>query len=175
MGGGKSTIRDPVLRFFDNAGRWVAKTATTYVGKMIPVIGTPLADKLNSLYARGGKIAKRFEAGGVVPPGFREKVINTPAQLIAQIKKYPEVAKQSGLTVDMVKDAVKELKNVTADAAGKVEEKKAEAELAKPEPAASAPAAVPATAAPAPGAPAAPAPAMRNGGLSMRIRGRGGF
>lgn len=175
MGGGKSTIRDPVLRFFDNAGRWVAKTATTYVGKMIPVIGEPLANKLNSLYARGGKIAKRFEAGGIVPDGFREKVINTPAQLIAQIKKYPEVAKQSGLTVEMVKDAVKELKNVTADASAKMEdkkaEKKAEAELAAP----AAPAAPAALPAPAPGAPAAPAPAMKNGGLAMRARGRGGF
>lgn len=158
MGGGNSTIRDPVLRFFDNAGRWVAKTATTYVGKMIPVIGEPLANKLNSLYARGGKVIKRFEAGGVVPEGFREKVINTPAQLIAQIKKYPEVAKQSGLTVEMVKDAVKEMKNVTSEASAPAP---AEKKMDAP--------------APAPGAPAPPAPAMKNGGMTMRCRGRGGF
>jgi hypothetical protein len=171
MGGGKSTIRDPVLRFFDNAGRWIAKTATTYVGKMVPVIGEPLANKLNSLYAKGGKVTKRFEAGGVVPDGFREKVINTPAQLIQQIKKYPEVAKQSGLTVEMVKDAVKELKGVATDASAKVADAVAPAKKEAPameKKEAPAPA-------PAPLAPAPPAPGMKNGGLAMRCRGRGGF
>jgi hypothetical protein len=37
------------------------------------------------------------------------KVIDTPAQLMALIKKYPEEAKANGLSVEMVKEEVKKM------------------------------------------------------------------
>lgn len=100
-----------VSSFIGNVAKTVAKGATTALGGMIPVVGPALAQGVNSLYAKGGIVTKRFEAGGVVPPGFKAKTINTPAQLIAVIKQFPEEAMKANLSVQDVKDAVAELRN----------------------------------------------------------------
>ena len=99
-----------VSSFVGNVAKTVAKGATTALGNMIPVVGPALAQGVNSLYKKGGKVLPRFEAGGVVPDGFKAKVINTPAQLIAVIKQFPAEAAKANLSVQDVKDAVAELK-----------------------------------------------------------------
>lgn len=99
-----------VSNFVGNVAKTVAKGATTALGNMIPVVGPALAQGVNSLYKKGGKVLPRFEAGGTVPEGFKAKVINTPAQLIAVIKQFPAEAAKANLSVQDVKDAVAELK-----------------------------------------------------------------
>ena len=99
-----------VSSFIGNVAKTVAKGATTALGGMIPVVGPALAQGVNSLYKKGGIVTKRFEAGGVVPDGFKAKVINTPAKLIAVIKQFPSEAAKANLSVQDVKDAVAELK-----------------------------------------------------------------
>ena len=99
-----------VSSFIGNVAKTVAKGATTALGGMIPVVGPALASGVNSLYAKGGKVLPRFEAGGEVPAGFKAKVINTPAQLISVIKQFPAEAAKANLSVQDVKDAVSELK-----------------------------------------------------------------
>jgi len=84
----------------------VAKGAVTAVGGMIPVVGGPLATYINSKYAKGS-----YDIGAVdVPPGAKVKVVDTPAKLVQMIQKFPEQAKKAGLTVEMVKQEVKEAK-----------------------------------------------------------------
>lgn len=99
-----------VSSFIGNVGKTIAKGATSALGGMIPVVGKPIADAVNSLYAKGGKVMPRFEAGGEVPAGFKAKPINTPAQLISIIKQFPEEAMKANLSVQDVKDAVAELR-----------------------------------------------------------------
>lgn len=99
-----------VSSFIGNVAKTVAKGATTALGGMIPVVGPALASGVNSLYAKGGMVMQRFEAGGEVPAGFKAKVINTPAQLISVIKQFPAEAAKANLSVQDVKDAVAELK-----------------------------------------------------------------
>lgn len=99
-----------VSSFIGSVAKTIAKGATTALGGMIPVVGPALASGVNSLYAKGGKVLPRFEAGGEVPAGFKAKVINTPAQLISVIKQFPAEAAKANLSVQDVKDAVAELK-----------------------------------------------------------------
>jgi hypothetical protein len=99
-----------VSSFIGNVAKTVAKGATTALGGMIPVVGPALAQGVNSLYKKGGKVMPRFEEGGMVPEGFKAKVINTPAQLISVIKQFPAEAAKANLSVQDVKDAVAELK-----------------------------------------------------------------
>lgn len=91
--------------FIKDVAKTVAKGATSALGAAIPYVGPALADKVNSLYARGGQVLKRAD-GGVVPGG---KAINTPEQLIALIKKFPNQADANGLSVEMVKEEVKNM------------------------------------------------------------------
>ena len=91
--------------FIKDVAKTVAKGATSALGAAIPYVGPALADKVNSLYARGGQVLKRAD-GGVVPGG---KAINTPAQLIDLIKKFPDQAESNGLSVEMVKEEVKKM------------------------------------------------------------------
>lgn len=91
--------------FIKDVAKTVAKGATSALGAAIPYVGPALADKVNSLYARGGQVLKRAD-GGVVPGG---KAINTPEQLIALIKKFPNQAEANGLSVEMVKEEVKNM------------------------------------------------------------------
>jgi hypothetical protein len=99
-----------VSQFVGNVAKTVAKGATTALGGMIPVVGPALAQGVNSLYKKGGKVMPRFEAGGEVPAGFKAKVINTPAQLISIIKQFPAEAAKANLSVQDVKDAIAEVK-----------------------------------------------------------------
>jgi hypothetical protein len=91
-----------------DALKWVAKKGISWVGAKIPIIGTPIADAINRTFKKGG-VCKAYADGGVVEKlkeeGIKTQVVNTPAQLIAAIKKFPEAAQKAGLTVDMVKDA----------------------------------------------------------------------
>ena len=71
-----------VSNFVTSVAKTIAKGATTALGGMIPVIGPALASGLNSLYKKGGVVTRRFEAGGVVPAGFKAKPINSVSQLV---------------------------------------------------------------------------------------------
>jgi hypothetical protein len=87
----------------------LAKGATSFVlGKYIPYVGGPLADKLNSLYAEGGMIESRVPES--LPEGFKPKAINTEAQLVSLVKKFPEQAMKAGLTVEEIKAKAPEMK-----------------------------------------------------------------
>jgi hypothetical protein len=71
-----------------------------------PVLGDNISDSLGILKPR----VKGMADGGMVLEGQKGvKVIDTPAQLIALIKKYPEEAKANGLSVEMVKEEVKKM------------------------------------------------------------------
>ena len=104
-----------VSNFISNAAtsalKWVAKTGTSFVLGKVPVIGGPIADWLNRQYRKGGRV-HTFADGGMLnklqEEGIKTQVINTPAQLIAAIKKFPAEAKKAGLTVAMVKEAKEE-------------------------------------------------------------------
>jgi hypothetical protein len=86
----------------------LAKGATSFVlGKYIPYVGGPLADKLNSLYAEGGMIEGKIPD---VPEGFKAKAINTEAQLISLVKKFPEQAMKANLTVEEIKAKAPEMR-----------------------------------------------------------------
>lgn len=92
-----------------SALKWVAKKGISYVGAQVPIIGTPIADYINTKFKAGGKIAK-FAEGGVMEAklqdeGIKTQTINTPEQLISAIKKFPAEAKKAGLTIEMVKEA----------------------------------------------------------------------
>jgi hypothetical protein len=89
-------------------GKFVAKAVITAGGNLVPVVGGPLASYINSKFAKGS-----YDIGtpGVpLPEGAKVKAINTPAQLTALVKQYPEEAQKAGLTVDMIKEEVKEAK-----------------------------------------------------------------
>ena len=98
-------VGNKIKEFFVDTAKVIAKAGTSALGKMVPVIGEPLADKINSMYRKGG-VAMKFDMGGVVPAGLQAKAINTPAQLIQIIKKFPDIAADHGLSVEAVKDAV---------------------------------------------------------------------
>jgi len=100
-----------VGRFFVEVGKVAAKAATSAVGAMVPVVGTPIANYLNSKYAVGTDDLKAGVPKGVnVPEDAKIKAINTPAQLQALVKEYPKEAAKAGLTVDMIKEEVQQAK-----------------------------------------------------------------
>lgn len=99
-----------VSGFVSNVAKTVAKGATTALGNMIPVVGPALAQGVNSLYAKGGMVA-RMEAGGPVPEGFKAKPINSAKQLIDLVKKFPDQAMKAQLSVEDIKEAVSDLKS----------------------------------------------------------------
>lgn len=94
-----------VSNFAKNVAKTVAKTATTALGNMIPVVGPTLAGAINSAYKNGGQVTA-LEMGGVVPEGFKAKVIDTPQQLMTLVKQFPTEAKKAGLSLGIIKDAV---------------------------------------------------------------------
>ena len=107
-----------------SALKWVAKKGISWVGGMVPVIGTPIANAINSSFAKGGKVMN-FADGGLVTKlkeeGIKTQVVNTPAQLIAAIKKFPDAAAKAGLTVEMVKDAKEQVGNAPSKMETQVE------------------------------------------------------
>lgn len=92
-------------------GKFVAKSATTAAGNLIPVVGPALATHINSLYAAGGAVGKLAGASAPIPDGYKPQVINTPEQLIAMVKKAPEVAAKAGLTVEKIQEAIAKAKD----------------------------------------------------------------
>ena len=97
--------------FLKTVGTMALKGAVSATVGAIPVIGSAAAGWINSKYKRGGKVGT-FADGGIVTKledkGFKTKEINTPAQLIAAVKKFPDAAEKAGLTLSMIKDAVAE-------------------------------------------------------------------
>jgi hypothetical protein len=94
-----------VSNFAKNVAKTVAKSATTALGNMVPVVGPTLANAINSAYKQGGTVVA-LEMGGVVPEGFKAKVIDTPQQLMTLVKQFPTEAKKAGLSLGIIKDAV---------------------------------------------------------------------
>lgn len=100
-----------VSGFFKEVAKTAAKAATSFALGKVPVIGDALANKINSMYKKGGHVVKPFADGGDVQKFAKPtQEVNTPAQLIAAIKKLPEEAAKAGLTVSDVKDAVADAK-----------------------------------------------------------------
>jgi hypothetical protein len=97
-----------VSQFVGNVAKTVAKTATTALGAMVPVVGPALAGAINSAYKQGGQVVA-LETGGVVPEGFKAKVIDTPQQLMTLVKQFPAEAKKAGLSLGIIKDAVENI------------------------------------------------------------------
>jgi hypothetical protein len=97
-----------VSNFAANVAKTVAKSATTALGNMIPVVGPTLAGAINSAYKNGGQVVA-LETGGVVPEGFKAKVIDTPKQLMTLVKQFPAEAKKAGLSLGIIKDAVENI------------------------------------------------------------------
>lgn len=100
-----------VGRFFVEVGKVAAKAATSAVGAMVPVVGTPIANYINSRYAKGtADLQPGVPPQVKVPEDAKVKPINTPAQLTELIKQYPEQAQKAGLTTEMVKEEVQQIK-----------------------------------------------------------------
>ena len=97
-----------VSNFFKETAKVVAKAGTSFVLGKIPVIGTPLANKLNSMYKKGGVVVALADGGFVSDKP--KMVVNTPAQLISLVNKVPDIASKYGLSEQVIKDAVKESK-----------------------------------------------------------------
>lgn len=93
-----------------SVAKFVAKAVITAGGNLVPVIGGSVASWVNSKFAVGTAGAGTLPTGVKIPEGVDIKKINTPAQLKALIKQYPEEAKKAGLTVDMIDAEVAEAK-----------------------------------------------------------------
>jgi len=118
--------QSPVIGKIAQFGKELAVTALKAVAKhvtnetigKVPIIGSHVANFLNSKYKHGGAVHK-FADGGVVDKlqakGIQTVEVKTPAQLIQAIKKNPEVAQKVGLSAEMVKDAMKEAKQEKAE------------------------------------------------------------
>jgi hypothetical protein len=100
-----------VVSFAKEVGKMALKGAISATVGSIPIIGSAASGWINSKFAKGGKILK-FADGGIVTKledkGFKVKEINTPAQLLAAVKKFPDQAAKVGLTASMIKEAVAE-------------------------------------------------------------------
>jgi len=98
--------------------KFVAKSTISAAGAMVPVIGGPLATYVNSKFAKGS-----YDIGtpGVTIPEDRKvKEIKTPAQLVSLVKEFPKEAQKAGLTVEMIKEEVKEAKEQAKAVGGMV-------------------------------------------------------
>lgn len=113
-----------VSGFFKEVAKTAAKAGTSYALGKIPIIGDALANKINSMYKKGGKVKPFADGGDVSKFAKPTQEVNTPAQLIAAIKKLPDEAAKAGLTVADVKEAVAEVKKGEAPVAAPTEAKK---------------------------------------------------
>jgi hypothetical protein len=99
----------------------VAKAVVSHVGGLVPVVGTPIANYINSKYAKGS-----FDIGNIgvaIPDGVGTKAVNTPAQLKALVEKFPDQAAAAGLTKDMITTEVKEAKEMSKAIGGLIKMK----------------------------------------------------
>ena len=112
-----------VSGFVKDVAKTVAKAGTSYVLGKIPVVGTPVANWINSQYAKGGYVTA-FADGGVVSDKPK-MVINTASQLINLVKKVPEIAQKHGLSESVIKEAIDAAKN------GEVQVKRRGGKMAK--------------------------------------------
>ena len=103
-----------------SVAKFVAKAVITAGGNLVPVIGGSVASWVNSKFAVGTAGAGTLPTGVKIPEGADIKKINTPAQLKALVKQYPEEAKKAGLTVDMIDAEVAEAKEQSKAVGGKV-------------------------------------------------------
>jgi len=96
-----------VSNFFSDLGNGLTTVWEETQREFIrPVLGESISEALGVLKPRTPGMAM----GGMVLDGQKGvKVINTPAQLISLIKKYPEEAKANGLSVEMVKEEIKKM------------------------------------------------------------------
>jgi hypothetical protein len=106
-----------VSNFVKDVGVTVLKTAakgaTTALGSMVPYVGPAVASYINSRYAKGTADLQpelHPSIAAKLPEGFKQKPINTPAQLQDLVKKFPEQAAKAGLTVDLIKEEVQQAK-----------------------------------------------------------------
>lgn len=97
-----------VSGFVKDVAKTVAKAGTSFVLGKVPVIGTPVANWINSQYAKGGKVVALAD-GGVVSDKPK-MVINNASQLISLVKKVPDIAQKHGLSEQVIKDAIAEAK-----------------------------------------------------------------
>ena len=100
-----------IKKFAVYVGKSIAKGATSFVLGKVPVIGTPVADWINSKYAEGGTVGEGLDVP--VPAGFKPKAINNQKDLESLIQKFPAEAQKAGLSVDMVKEKVAQAKDET--------------------------------------------------------------
>lgn len=91
-----------VSGFVKDVAKTVAKAGTSYVLGKVPVIGTPVANYLNSKYAMGGRVTA-FADGGVVSDKPK-MAINSAAQLISLVKKVPDIAQKHGLSPELIRE-----------------------------------------------------------------------
>jgi hypothetical protein len=94
-----------VGKFVADVAKTVAKAGTSYVLGKIPIVGSAAADYINKQYKMGGMVMKGMADGGVVSDKPK-MVINTPAQLIALVKKVPEIAAKYDLTPELIRAEV---------------------------------------------------------------------
>ena len=107
-----------VSNFAKEAAKTAAKAAISHAGTFIPIIGGPLASFINSKFARGSFAVGTLDVD--VPEGSKTKSINTPSQLKALVKQYPDEAKKAGLTVQMIDEEVAEAKTQAKAVGGMV-------------------------------------------------------
>jgi len=113
-----------VKTFVKDVAKSALKGATSHVlGTYIPFVGTHIANYLNSKYQRGTFAIGEPDVD--VPEDRKTKAINTPSQLKALVKEFPDEAKKAGLTVDMINEEVAEAKKMSKAVGGMVDMKKA--------------------------------------------------
>lgn len=93
-----------VSSFFNDVGQGLTQLwSDTQKAFIRPVLGENISDALGVEKDRG---LHPYANGGMVK-GI--KVVDTPAQLIAMIKQFPEEAKANGLSVELVKQEAKKM------------------------------------------------------------------
>ena len=97
-----------VKTFATNIAKSAAKGIISYAGGHIPLIGGPLANWINSKFAKGS-----YDIGALNvpnPDNLPTKLVSTPAQLKSLVKQYPDMAVKSGLTIEKIDEEVKKAK-----------------------------------------------------------------
>jgi hypothetical protein len=95
-----------VSSFFNDVGQGLTQLwSDTQKAFIRPVLGESISNALG-VEKDTGLFPSRMADGGMVKG---VKIIDTPAQLIEMIKKYPEEAKANGLSVEIVKQEAKKM------------------------------------------------------------------